>query len=42
MCMAIPTGLNRPWLLDTIPLVISAAEWRGVERGMKQRALCAQ
>jgi len=31
-------GLNRPWLLDTIPLVISAAEWRGVERGMKQRA----
>jgi uncharacterized circularly permuted ATP-grasp superfamily protein/uncharacterized alpha-E superfamily protein len=31
-------GLNRPWLLDTVPLVISAAEWRGVERGMKQRA----
>ncbi len=31
-------GLNRPWLLDTIPLVISAAEWRGLERGMKQRA----
>lgn len=31
-------GLNRPWLLDAIPLVISAAEWRGVERGMKQRA----
>lgn len=31
-------GLNRPWLLDAVPLVISAAEWRGVERGMKQRA----
>jgi len=31
-------GLNRPWLLDAIPLVISAAEWRGVERGMRQRA----
>jgi uncharacterized circularly permuted ATP-grasp superfamily protein/uncharacterized alpha-E superfamily protein len=31
-------GLNRPWLLDTIPLVISGAEWRGLERGMKQRA----
>ena len=31
-------GLNRPWLLDSIPLVISAAEWRGVEHGMKQRA----
>lgn len=31
-------GLNRPWLLDVIPMVITAAEWRGVERGMKQRA----
>lgn len=31
-------GLNRPWLLDAVPLVISAADWRGVERGMKQRA----
>jgi len=31
-------GLNRPWLLDPVPLVISASEWRGVERGMKQRA----
>jgi uncharacterized circularly permuted ATP-grasp superfamily protein/uncharacterized alpha-E superfamily protein len=31
-------GLNRPWLLDTIPLVISGSEWRGLERGMKQRA----
>jgi uncharacterized circularly permuted ATP-grasp superfamily protein/uncharacterized alpha-E superfamily protein len=31
-------GLNRPWLLDPVPLVVSAAEWRGVERGMKQRA----
>jgi uncharacterized circularly permuted ATP-grasp superfamily protein/uncharacterized alpha-E superfamily protein len=31
-------GLNRPWLLDTVPLLISAGEWRQVERGMKQRA----
>jgi uncharacterized circularly permuted ATP-grasp superfamily protein/uncharacterized alpha-E superfamily protein len=31
-------GLNRPWLLDTIPLVISAVDWRIIERGMKQRA----
>jgi uncharacterized circularly permuted ATP-grasp superfamily protein/uncharacterized alpha-E superfamily protein len=31
-------GLNRPWLLDPVPLIISATEWRGVERGMKQRA----
>ena len=32
-------GLNRPWLLDTLPLLISAAEWRITERGMKQRAV---
>src|SRR5258708_2961343 len=31
-------GLNRPWLLNTIPLVISAVDWRSIERGMKQRA----
>ena len=31
-------GLNRPWLLDTMPLLISAAEWRITVRGMKQRA----
>jgi uncharacterized circularly permuted ATP-grasp superfamily protein/uncharacterized alpha-E superfamily protein len=31
-------GLNRPWLLDAIPLVISAVDWRIIERGMKQRA----
>ena len=33
-----PDGLNRPWLLDTLPLIVSAAEWRITERGMKQRA----
>jgi uncharacterized circularly permuted ATP-grasp superfamily protein/uncharacterized alpha-E superfamily protein len=31
-------GLNRPWQLDTIPLLISGGEWKVVERGMKQRA----
>ena len=31
-------GMNRPWLLDTVPLIISAVEWRTMERGMKQRA----
>jgi uncharacterized circularly permuted ATP-grasp superfamily protein len=31
-------GLNRPWLLDTIPLIIGAVDWRWIERGMKQRA----
>lgn len=33
-----PNGLNRPWLLDTIPLVVSGEEWKIVEKGMKQRA----
>ncbi len=31
-------GLNRPWLLDAIPLVVSAVDWRGIESGMQQRA----
>jgi uncharacterized circularly permuted ATP-grasp superfamily protein/uncharacterized alpha-E superfamily protein len=33
-----PDGLNRPWLLDAMPLLISPPEWRIAERGMKQRA----
>ncbi len=31
-------GLNRPWLADIVPLVISGVDWRSIERGMKQRA----
>jgi uncharacterized circularly permuted ATP-grasp superfamily protein/uncharacterized alpha-E superfamily protein len=31
-------GLNRPWQLDTVPLLVSGGEWKIVERGMKQRA----
>ena len=33
-----PNGLNRPWLLDTVPLVLSTKEWETTERGLKQRA----
>jgi uncharacterized circularly permuted ATP-grasp superfamily protein/uncharacterized alpha-E superfamily protein len=33
-----PNGLNRPWQLDTMPLVIRASDWKVVEKGMKQRA----
>jgi uncharacterized circularly permuted ATP-grasp superfamily protein len=33
-----PNGLNRPWQLDTIPLVLRTADWKVVEKGMKQRA----
>lgn len=31
-------GLNRPWLLDSVPVIISKVDWRAVEKGMKQRA----
>jgi uncharacterized circularly permuted ATP-grasp superfamily protein len=33
-----PNGLNRPWLLDTIPFIVSEPEWNLVEKGMQQRA----
>src|SRR6187401_3608951 len=33
-----PQGMDRPWELDIIPLLISAAEWRTIERGLIQRA----
>ncbi len=31
-------GLNRPWKLDPIPLLISSSEWAGIETGLAQRA----
>ena len=30
-------GGQRPWVLDPIPFVISADDWRGVEEGIRQR-----
>ncbi|OHD81849.1 MAG: hypothetical protein A3D90_04255 [Sulfuricurvum sp. RIFCSPHIGHO2_02_FULL_43_9] len=32
-----PGGLNRPWKLDPIPLVIEESQWKIVEEGLKQR-----
>jgi uncharacterized circularly permuted ATP-grasp superfamily protein/uncharacterized alpha-E superfamily protein len=32
-----PRGMERPWQLDPIPFVISAEEWRTIERGLIQR-----
>jgi uncharacterized circularly permuted ATP-grasp superfamily protein/uncharacterized alpha-E superfamily protein len=32
-----PQGMDRPWELDMLPLVISAEEWRGLEQGLVQR-----
>lgn len=33
-----PEGMNRPWKLDPIPLVIDEGEWDEIERGLKQRS----
>ncbi len=33
-----PEGLNRPWRLDPIPMVLDSGEWRGIEAGLQQRA----
>ncbi|MGA2499337.1 MAG: circularly permuted type 2 ATP-grasp protein, partial [Tepidisphaeraceae bacterium] len=33
-----PRGLDRPWELDPIPLVMPAGDWRQLERGIVQRA----
>ena len=33
-----PRGMDRPWQLDPIPLLMSPAEWRVLEDGLIQRA----
>ncbi len=33
-----PRGMERPWQLDPIPLLLSAVEWDLIERGLTQRA----
>jgi uncharacterized circularly permuted ATP-grasp superfamily protein/uncharacterized alpha-E superfamily protein len=33
-----PDGLNRPWELDPVPLLVSSAEWADIETGLAQRA----
>ncbi|HVY69695.1 MAG TPA: circularly permuted type 2 ATP-grasp protein [Verrucomicrobiae bacterium] len=33
-----PQGIDRPWELDLVPLLIPPAEWRHIEEGLKQRA----
>src|SRR5271170_3685448 len=33
-----PQGRDRPWVLDPLPLLITAAEWREIEAGVAQRA----
>jgi len=33
-----PQGLNRPWQMDSIPFLISSAEWKILNEGLAQRA----
>jgi uncharacterized circularly permuted ATP-grasp superfamily protein/uncharacterized alpha-E superfamily protein len=33
-----PKGLNRPWELDALPLLISTEDWAKLQRGLIQRA----
>ncbi len=33
-----PQGRDRPWVLDPLPILLTAAEWREIERGVIQRA----
>ena len=33
-----PQGIERPWPLDLVPLLIPAEEWREIEAGVAQRA----
>jgi uncharacterized circularly permuted ATP-grasp superfamily protein/uncharacterized alpha-E superfamily protein len=33
-----PQGADRPWSLDPLPLVLQAAEWSAIEKGVMQRA----
>ena len=33
-----PLGANRPWKIDIVPFLISAEEWRYIEKGIVQRA----
>lgn len=33
-----PAGLNRPWNLDLVPMIVSSEEWSVLEAGLIQRA----
>jgi uncharacterized circularly permuted ATP-grasp superfamily protein/uncharacterized alpha-E superfamily protein len=33
-----PQGRDRPWVLDPLPILLTAAEWREIELGVAQRA----
>ncbi|MEB2775877.1 circularly permuted type 2 ATP-grasp protein [Algoriphagus sp. D3-2-R+10] len=32
-----PNGMNRPWILDPVPMIFNSEEWEGIEKGLLQR-----
>ncbi|MEQ8239289.1 MAG: circularly permuted type 2 ATP-grasp protein [Cyclobacteriaceae bacterium] len=32
-----PEGMNRPWMLDPVPMIFGADDWATIESGLKQR-----
>jgi uncharacterized circularly permuted ATP-grasp superfamily protein/uncharacterized alpha-E superfamily protein len=36
--LGVPEGTNRPWQLDSIPLVLERKEWTELSKGLSQRA----
>ncbi|GAA0877084.1 circularly permuted type 2 ATP-grasp protein [Algoriphagus jejuensis] len=32
-----PNGMNRPWILDPVPMVFNSEEWEAIEKGLVQR-----
>ena len=32
-----PNGMNRPWVLDPVPMIFSEADWQTIEEGLIQR-----
>ena len=32
-----PNGMNRPWILDPVPMVFNSEEWERIEKGLIQR-----
>lgn len=32
-----PDGMNRPWILDPVPMVFNSEEWERIEKGLIQR-----
>jgi uncharacterized circularly permuted ATP-grasp superfamily protein len=36
--LGVPEGSNRPWRLDSVPLVMAPGDWATLSRGLEQRA----